>query len=193
MKSKNRRAILVDELETRSMLSGFGSLFGHVPPPNAAVQADRALIRTDTAKLIADIQTLAPTLQADRAAIESAVDASTTVTAARSKLTADRMASATAIRNDFQAIRAAATGKDAQAAFAQLRTDFKAQFTTLQTDQAAVQSAIKADPGVVAARAKLTADSAPIAADRAKIQADYAQLFVDLKAEYGPKTPPPTA
>ena len=60
------------------------------------------------------------------------------------------------------------------------RSDSAKAATQFQTDTAAVQTALDADPGVSAAKAKLTTDSAKVTTDQMNLQNDYTKLRTDL-------------
>src|SRR5690349_15528915 len=75
MKCRKQTPMCVDQLESRSLLSGFhhggGGLLSN---PSPAVQADLTKIQTDQQKLQTDIKTLAPTLQSGFQAIVTAIN-----------------------------------------------------------------------------------------------------------------------
>jgi hypothetical protein len=171
-------------MESRALLSGFA-----FTPPDAAVMADLAKIKTDTTALVTEIKTLAPTLKTDEAAIQTAIKAAiandSTVQTAQATLKTEITTAQTTIKADFAAIKAATTSTAKQAAFKQLQSDETTLGSAIQTDETAVQTAINADSGVATAEAKFNTDAAPIVADEATLQGDYSQLFTDLKAEYG--------
>lgn len=179
----------VEELDGRALPSGFGfgGFFSQLSP---AVQADLAQLRTDTHQLRTDLTTLAPTLQADRqaiaTAIQGAVQNSPDVQSAKDELQDDRQTWQTTLQADRAAITAATDPAARTAAITQFRTDVSSAFQELKTDRAAVtdaiKSAISSDPDVQAAKAQLQTDLAPILADRAAIQADMTQLQTDLRA-----------
>jgi chromosome segregation ATPase len=182
-------SLRVEELDGRALPSGFGfgGLFSHLGP---AVQADLAQLRTDTQQLRTDLTTLAPTLQADRQAIatavQNAVQNNPDVQSAKDELQNDRQTWQTTLQTDRAAIASATDPTARKAAITQFRTDLSSAFQELKSDRAAVtdasKSAISSDPDVLAAKAQLQTDLAPIVADRAAIQADLTQLQTDLRA-----------
>jgi len=188
MKRSKQRTLVVDELETRSLLSGFHSGFGlggHGVPttPSPAVQADLAKIQQDQQQLQTDLTSLAPTLQADWQAIQTAITNSTTVQAAKQTLTADQAAFRSTLQADWQAIGSATDATTRSAAFTKLKSDLSSGITVIQTDLKAIQTAITNDPTVQAAKQKLQTDAQPIINDQATLQADYTQLRKDQQAQ----------
>ncbi|HEX4794085.1 MAG TPA: hypothetical protein VH370_09850 [Humisphaera sp.] len=194
MQQRNLRRPLIEPLESRQLLSGSdmglgGWLLNHLPAPDAAVKADLAKIQTDQQKFLTDQKTLAPTLTADRLAVQTAIKAlapkltplQTTLKNDITKWQATILADFTAIRTD----RGNATKETADQT--KLKTDLTAAATAIKADQTAIQNLIDKDPGVIAARAKLTADSKALATDKATLAADFTQLQKDLKAQYGSK------
>jgi hypothetical protein len=185
---RNRKAFQVDELEPRSLLSGFHhgiaatALTSHT---SAAVQADLAKIKVDQQALQTAVTTLAPTLQADQQAIQTAIAASTTIQTAKTQLTTDTTTWTATLKADKQAIKAATNSTTRAADILQLQTDATSAAKALKTDATALQSAIANDPGVQAAKTKLQSDAAPITQDEATLQADLIQLQKDLKAQIG--------
>ena len=193
MMSRKRLRISIDQLESRALLSGFGHHHpggGFLPflSPSPAVQADLAKIQQDEQTLHTEAQSLAPTLQADWQAIQTAIQNSTTVQAAKQTLSTDQTAFYTTIKADWQTFVSATDTTARTNALNQLRTDWTNGLTLIRTDLQNVQSAINADPAVQAARQKLQADAAPLTADQATLQADFAQLRTDLQAQAGTNT-----
>lgn len=161
----------------------------------AAVEAARTTAPVTAAKatLATTIATQTPLIQADLAAIravnrkdEPAVDA------AEHQLRVDTRngAAASVIAADQAALTAAQNtlATDLAGPKAQLATD-KAP---IDAAEAAVQAAINADPGVVAAKAalaaaqaKLTADKAQLAADKAPVAAAKAAVQAAINADPG--------
>ncbi len=179
----NRRwpGLRLDTLEDRALLSV--TTGGHNPPapPSPAVLADIAKIDQDEQTLLTDIIRLAPTLQQDQQAINTAINSSTSVKAAQAQFQADEMTWGGVIRADAFAVVKATTPAAEKAAITKLESDQGQAAQVFQTDAQAVQTAINTDPNVQAAQAKLKADSALIAADQATLAADFAQLQSDLQ------------
>ncbi len=99
-------------MESRALLSGFGHFtFTPPPPPDAAVLADLAKIKTDTTAFMAEFKTLAPTLKTDEMAVQTAIQAAikndTTVQTAQATLKTEITTAQTTIQADFEAIRSA--------------------------------------------------------------------------------------
>ena len=194
MQQRNLRRPLIEPLESRQLLSGSdlglgGWLFHHLPASDAAVKADLAKIKTDQQRLLTDEKALARTLQADRQAIQTAIKAlAPKLTPLQATLKNDIAKWQATIFADFKAIgadRGNATKETAD--HAKLKADLTAAATAIKADQTAIQNLINKDPGVIAARAKLTTDSKPITTDKATLAADFTQLQKDLKAQYGSK------
>jgi len=177
---KNRCRLSVEQLESRSLLSG---LFGNLFNPSPAVQADLARIQVDQQALRADLLAQGPTLQKDTqalvAAIQTAYKADPNVQAAFTALQNHARTWQTTILADWRAI-AAATNANRPAAIAHLQADVIGAAKALQADQASVQTALNSDAAVVAARAQLQADATRVSNDIAVLQADVVQLQKDL-------------
>ncbi len=174
----------VDELEGRALLStmqGPGSVWS-----NPAVQADLAKIKTDTQTLVSDSKTAAPTIRTDQMAIQTAIKSAiandSAVKTAQATLKTDQTAAQTTLSKDWKAIWSAPSFSAAVAAAKVYWADAASAAKTIAADQKAIQTAINADPGVMAAEAKLQADEAPITHDQMTLQADYTQLATDVKA-----------
>jgi hypothetical protein len=183
MMRNTRRAFHCDELETRALLS---TTTGGGVWSNPAVQADLAKIQTDTKALQTEIKTLAPTLRTDQQAIQTAVQNAVkndaTVTAAETTLKNDQATARTTLQNDLKAYFSATTRTARQAALKVYLGDLSSAGKTFATDEKAIQTAINADAGVMAAVTKFKSDDAPIVADVATLQADYKQLGMDIPA-----------
>jgi chromosome segregation ATPase len=184
-----RSATLIDTLESRTLLNGsFGGFHFFQPPPlSDAVKADLATIKTDQAKLAADRTALAPTIEADRQAIEDAIKAlNTTLQPLRDELQKDATTWRTTLQADFKTLLADRGDRTKVTAdLAKLKADQTAARTEITGDYKAIQDAITNDPTVKAARDKLTTDAKPITDDLAKLQADYQQLAKDFRAQFG--------
>jgi chromosome segregation ATPase len=187
-----KTSLCLEELGDRWLPSGFGGFghwsgFGHFGGNlSPAVKADLAQLHTDEQKLQTDLATLAPTLQTDRQALQTAIQTAyqnnTDVQSAQATLTADRTKWKAALKGDWQAILSATDSAMRATAFAQLRTDVAAAAKAIGADVTALHAAIQADPGVQTDTATLQKDLTPITDDKAAIQADLVQLKADLHA-----------
>ena len=185
MKTQRKTAgTVIDTLETRTLMSGspFGFNFHNHAPPSPTLAADQAQLQTDVAQFRTDAQSLASTLQTDRKLLQTAVTAARTGSAssAITTLKNDQTTEQGLIQTALAAVAAARGTTGLTAAVQALQAVEKSAQTLLQGDAAAVQNAIKADPAVVAAQAKLTLDSQPLTIDLALIQADQAKIAADL-------------
>jgi len=188
----NRRntSLRVEQLDGRALPSGFGSWGGFLSHLSPAIQADLAQLRTDTQQLQTDLIALAPTLNADRqaitTAIQDAVQNDPDIQAAKDELKADKASWQTTLQADRATLAAATDPTARKAALTQLRTDLTSAFQDLNSDRqavtAAIKTAISSDPDVWAAKDQLRTDLAPIVADKAAIQADLTQLRIDIRA-----------
>lgn len=129
MRTHQRANISVNLLDSRALLSGFGHFtFTPPPPPDAAVLADIAKIKTDTTAFMTEFKTLAPTLKTDEMAVQTAIQAAikndTTVQTAQATLKTEITTAQTTIQADFKAIMSATTSTARQAAIAQLKSDY---------------------------------------------------------------------
>lgn len=205
MKTNTRASILVDELESRNLLSGLfgrGFGFGGLGFPglglgglglgttaggttSPAVTQDQQKLQTDQQKLLTDTQALAPKLLTDQAAILTAINNSSAVQTAQQKLQADQATWQTTLQGDIQAITSATDSTTRANALVKTWNDWNGAATALQGDQTAIQTAINTDPAVQAARTTLQNDQQTLVQDQANVQADLIQLQQDTQAQNG--------
>ena len=190
---KSLRTLTMEVMEARIVLSGFDhGVLGMdflIPPiknPSPTVQADLDQIKADQDKLQTDSQSLAPTLQADRDAINLAMKSSTPIRAAQAAQATDQTNWENTQKADLAAIQNAADDTARLAAITQFLADKQVAEKTLNADEQSVEKAISTDPDVLAAKTKLQTDGQAIGDDQAALETDYLKLRLDLMAGSNP-------
>jgi hypothetical protein len=177
MSGSSRR--FVDALESRRLLSTSPGLHFTPTPPDATIQADLNAVKAARTALAAAWQADGPTILADDRALAAAIRTaySNLPTAVTTKLQTDQMTARTDLTTLFTDFRSGASATQITAD----RTALQNAQTAVRNDLTTIKTDINTDPAVVAARSKLTTDSAPIVADQAALQAAVQKLFTDLR------------
>ena len=169
----------VDTLESRRLLSTSPTVPFLPHPPDATIQADLNAVRAARTALAAAWQADGPTIFADDRALAGAIR--TAYTNLPSAVTTKLQTDQTAVRTDLTTLFTDFRNGASATQIAADRTALQNAQTAVRTDLTTIKTDINTDPAVVAARSKLTTDSATVVADEAAVDAAVQKLFTDLR------------